>query len=157
MSRSAWLGGGLPLFVPSPARSKGNKHQETQKRRENTKFLHKHLGFALNSPLQRPRRSRRFLHFKVGIFNANAAAQPNAVPAAAGGAVGVRAPSALLAAGHGILSWGNPGSCPSMGWRWNSSEDFAQGGARVEPFIAPHGAPSVGEVVAPPCLGRRQL
>lgn len=92
-------------------------------------FLDKYFGFAAG----------HFLHFKVGIFNANAAEQPNLGPAMVQGTAGVRAPSALLATSHGFCSWGNPQSCWSVGWRQKSSEEFAQGGARVKPFLVPNG------------------
>lgn len=60
-------------------------------------FLNKYLGFAVNSPLQLLP-SHHFLHFKVGIFNANAAEQPNL----AQGIVGLRAPSSLLGSATGL-------------------------------------------------------
>lgn len=58
-------------------------------------FLNKYLGFSVNCLLQLLP-SHHLLHFKVGIFYANAAEQPNQVSGMFQGIVGARAPSALL-------------------------------------------------------------
>lgn len=63
-----------------------------------------------------PNAAGHFLHFKVEIFNANAAEQPNLGPAVAQGTAGVRAPWALL-----VTSWGGAEGKPSilLGWSKN--------------------------------------
>lgn len=40
------------MLIPSPGGSKGKKYHEIQEQRENTTFLRKYLGFAINSLLQ---------------------------------------------------------------------------------------------------------
>lgn len=77
------------------------------------------------------------------------------------GTAGARAPSALLATSHRFGSWGNPQSCLEPGGEAKkSSEEFAQGGAQVKPFLRPRGdgeLGGVGEVITPPRWGKRQL
>lgn len=64
-------------------------------------FFKKYLGFSVNSLLQLLP-SHHFLHFKVGIFNANAAEQPNQASGIFQGITGVRAASALLGSATGL-------------------------------------------------------
>lgn len=89
-----------PLLIPISGWSKGNKY-EIHEQRKNTMFLNKYLGFAVNSLLQLLP-SHHFLHFKVGIFNANVAEQPNLASGRFQGIIGVRAPSALLGSATGL-------------------------------------------------------
>lgn len=64
-------------------------------------FLNKCLGFSVNCLLQLLS-SHHFLHFKVGIFNANVAEQPNQASGTFQGIVGVGAASALLGSATGL-------------------------------------------------------
>lgn len=102
-----------PLLVPSPGWSKGNKY-EIQEQRKNTMFLNKYLGFFANCLLQLLP-SHHFLHFKVGIFNANAAEQPSRASGVFQGMAGVRAPSALLGPATGLAP--EESSAQLEGWR----------------------------------------